>query len=37
MQPITHVTVDQIARELQSHLKSVIDEVGVEAKRRIAR
>ena len=28
MQAITHVVVDQIAREVRSHLKNVIDEVG---------
>jgi hypothetical protein len=28
MQAITHVTVDQIAQEMRSHLQHVIDEVG---------
>ena len=28
MQAITHVVVDQIAREIRSHLQNVIDEVG---------
>jgi len=28
MQAVTHVTVDQIAEEMRSHLQSVIDEVG---------
>lgn len=27
MQPICHVTVDEVAREISSHLKDVIDEV----------
>ena len=28
MQAITHVVVDQVAREIRSHLRNVIDEVG---------
>jgi uncharacterized protein (DUF302 family) len=28
MQAITHVVVDQVAREIRSHLQNVIDEVG---------
>lgn len=32
MQAITHVVVSQVAEELRSHLKSVIDQVGHTAK-----
>jgi uncharacterized protein (DUF302 family) len=32
MQAITHVVVNQVAEELRSHLKSVIDQVGHTAK-----
>ena len=28
MQAITHVVVDQVAREMRSHLRNVVDEVG---------